>query len=89
MSATVKLRVGEVVGGNLTAGSMAAAIYTQMLIDTPLRPNEDPLPRQRFAIAVAKGVIDHLVANNAAFVVNVRDTGGSPIERPVRIDKWP
>ena len=43
----------------------------------------------RVPIAVAKGVIDHLVANNAAFVVNVRDTGGSPIERPVRIDKWP
>lgn len=89
MSASVKLRIGQVAGGNLTAGSMAASIYDQMLIDAPLRAKEDPLPRQRFAIAVATGVINHLVANNAAFVVDVRDTGGSPDERAVRIDKWP
>ena len=51
MSTNVKLRIGQISGGNLTAGSMAAAIYDQMLIDAPLRPKEDPLPRQRFAIS--------------------------------------
>jgi hypothetical protein len=89
MSTNVKLRIGQISGGNLTAGSMAAAIYDQMLIDAPLRPKEDPLPRQRFAIAIATGVINHLVANNDAFVVDVRDSGGSPSARTVRIDKWP
>jgi hypothetical protein len=89
MSAGVKLLIGTVSGGNLTSGSMAEAIYNQMLIDAPLRAGEEPLPRQRFAIAIATGVINHLVANGAAFTVDVRDGGPNPIIREVQIDKWP
>lgn len=88
MSAGVKLRIGDVSGGQLTSGSMAEAIYNQMLIHAPLRAGEEPLPRQNFAIAIATGVINHLVANNAAFVVDVRDGGPNPIIREVQIDKW-
>ena len=89
MSNNVKLRIGTVENnGQLTAGSMAKAIYDQMLVHAPLRAGEEPSPRQHFAIAVATGVIDHLVSNHAAFVVDVRDGGPNPIIREVQIDEW-
>lgn len=89
MSGAVKLLIGDLVGGTLTAGSMAAGIYDAMLDAAPLRAGEDEEPRQLFAIAVATGVINHLVDNHEAFVVDVRDIPPSPSQREVRIDKWP
>lgn len=82
-----KLLIGAVENnGQLTQHSMAEGIYEAMLIHAPLRAGEEPLPRQHFAIAVAKGVIEHLRDHHAAFVVDVRDTGPTPNERAVRID---
>lgn len=90
MSGAVKLVIGTVEPDGqltkLTAGSMADGIYKAMLINAPLRAGEEPLPRQHFAVAIATGVINHLVANHAAFVVDVRDSGPNPIIREVQID---
>lgn len=66
--------------------SMAAAIEKAMNAQVPLGAGEDPRGRRRLAVAIATGVIDHLKAQEKAFVVNVRDTGGAPIERTIRID---
>jgi len=66
--------------------SMARAIERAMNDEVPLGAGEDPRGRRRLAVAIATGVIDHLKAKEKAFVVNVRDSGGTPIERTVRID---
>jgi hypothetical protein len=66
--------------------SMARAIELAMNSEVPLGADEDPRGRRRLAVAIATGVIDHLKAQEKAFVVNVRDSGGTPIERTVRID---
>jgi hypothetical protein len=83
----------KLIRGTITASgaitpstSMAAAIEREMNNQVPLGAGEDPRGRRRLAVAIATGVIDHLQAQEKAFVVNVRDSGGTPIERPVRID---
>ena len=62
---------------------MAAAIETAMNAQVPLGAGEDPRGRRRLAVAIATGVIKHLNDKESAFVVNVRDSGGAPIERTV------
>jgi hypothetical protein len=89
MSANVKLirvTLNETTGVITPSTSMAAAIESAMNAKVPLGAGEDPRGRRRLAVAIATGVIDHLKAKEDAFVVNVRDSGGSPIERTVRID---
>ncbi len=66
--------------------SMARAIEVAMNAQVPVGAGEDPRGRRRLAVAIATGVINHLKAREKAFVVNVRDSGGTPIERTVRID---
>ena len=92
MSSTVKLSVGSLDAvGELTAGSMARAIDDAMAAQVPLGANEDPRGRRKLALAIAQGVIDHLVANAQAIMVTVPDTGGgsSTHEQPAtQIDKW-
>jgi hypothetical protein len=83
---TVQLHVGAVgTAGDLTPNSMAAAIYDALASQVPLGANEDRLPRQKLAIAIAAGVIGHLQANAGAFHVNVNDTGAA-IDRSVKIE---
>jgi hypothetical protein len=87
MTSSVRLVAGTVSGGAITSGSMAEAIEAAMRAQVPLGAGEDPIGRQRLAVAIATGVINHLKAKEQAFVVDVRDSsGGSPIERTVRID---
>jgi hypothetical protein len=95
MSESVKLRIGAPTPGlplapgqALAAGSMGAAIEAAMNFQVPLGADEDPIGRRKLALAIAQGVIGHLQASQQAFVVNVRDGGGSPIERTTRIDVW-
>jgi hypothetical protein len=88
VSGTVKLRAGTIdAAGNLEAGSMAKAIDDALAVLVPVKPGEDPRGRRKLALAVAQGVVNHLVANEDAFVVNVAD-GGAAIDRTVRIDRW-
>jgi len=88
MTAAVKLVVGTIVNKVITPStSMAAEIERAMNRLVPLGVTEDPLGRQKLAVAIATGVITHLKAKEKAFVVNVRDSStASPIERTVRID---
>jgi hypothetical protein len=92
MSSTVKLRVGSLDAlGQLTAGSMARAIDDAMVAQVKLGANEDPHGRRKLALAIAQGVIDHLVANAQAIMVTVPNTGAgsSTHEQPAtQIDKW-
>ncbi len=91
MSGSVKLRVGTVEAtGALTANSMAASIYDAMVAQVPLKAHEDPHGRQRLAIAIAQGVIEHFVANAGSIMVTVPNTGwGGTHEQPAtQIDKW-
>jgi len=54
----------------------------------PLGAHEDPRGRRKLALAIARGVIDHLAANAGAIMVTVPDTGGSTHEQPAtQIDK--
>jgi hypothetical protein len=91
MSSTVKLRVGLLdAAGQLTAGSMARAIDDAMAAQVPLGAHEDTHGRRRLAIAIAQGVIEHLVANAQSIMVTVTNTGGvGTHEQPAtKIDKW-
>jgi hypothetical protein len=88
MSGTVKLMAGSLDSGQLTVGSMARAIDDAMTALVPLGANEDPHGRRKLALAIARGVIDHLAANAGAIMVTVPDTGGSTHEQPAsKIDK--
>ena len=91
MSGGVKLKVGAIDGvtGDLTPGSMAAAIYDEMAKYMPVLPREDKRPRQWLALAIATGVIRHLKQNANAFDMNVRDTGTPAIVRNPTIDTDP
>jgi hypothetical protein len=83
---TVQLHVGAVGGtGDLTPNSMAAAIYDALASQVPLGANEDRLPRQKLAIAIAAGVIGHLQGNAGAFHLNVSDSGVA-IDRSMTIE---
>ena len=91
MSNSVKLRVGSInLAGQLTDGSMAGAINDAMAIQLPPSLNEDLHWRRKLAVAIAQGVVDHLVANAQAIMVTVPDTDGSGAhEQPAtKIDKW-
>lgn len=91
MSSTVKLRVGILqANGELEPGSMALAIEQAMVAQVPYGPDEDPHARRRFAMAVAQGVIDHLVANPGAIMTRVRNlTNSSTHLQPAEsIDRW-
>ena len=64
-----KLEAGNIQhNGEPSAGSMAAAIYQALKDLAPLGADEDPHGRSKIAVAVAKGVIQHLKQNQAAFV---------------------
>lgn len=88
MSGTVKLLIGKRVGTNLEAGSMAFAIEQAMEAFVPRPLFEDPIGRQKLAMAIATGVIDHLVANAAAINVTIPDGLGGTIAGTTTIDKW-
>jgi hypothetical protein len=92
MSNTAKLLVGtlDATTGELTSGSMARAIGDAFETLLPPQPNEDLRVRRKLALAVAQGVIDHLVANAGAIVTTVPDTGSSSThEQPAsRVDRW-
>ncbi len=89
MSATVKLRAGDIdAAGNLTAGSMARAIDDALAALVPVGANEDPRGRRKLALAVARGVIAHLKANQDAFVAPIPDGVGGTLDVPIRVDVW-
>jgi hypothetical protein len=86
MSASVKLRAGSLnASGELEVGSMARAIDDRLATLVPIGAGEDPHGRRKLILAIAQGVIDHLVANHDAFVVTV-PVGAGTVERFVRID---
>lgn len=89
MTASVRLIRGSMTqaGTIYPSTSMAAAIEREMNLQVPIGAGEDPRGRRKLAVAIATGVINHLKAKEQAFVVNVRDSGGNPIERTVRIDE--
>jgi hypothetical protein len=90
MTAPVKLHAGslDMTAGTLTPGSMSAAIDTALAALVPFGVNEDPRGRRKLALAIAQGVIDHLVANHAAFTVTVPVvTTTTTREQPVSIVK--
>jgi hypothetical protein len=66
---------------------MAKAIDDALAVLVEVKAGEDPRGRRKLALAIAQGVVNHLAANDDAFVVNVADGAGT-IERTVRIDKW-
>jgi hypothetical protein len=91
MSTSVRLRIGTIEAtGDLTPGSMAEAMYQSLNSLIKPHPDEDPKGRQKLMIAIATGVINHLIANKAAFSVTVPDTvaGETTHEQTVTIDKW-
>ena len=66
--------------------SMAQAIYDALDALIPVRAGEDPLGRRNLAVAVAKGVIGHLSANQAAFVVHIPDGSGGHTDSDLSIN---
>lgn len=86
MTKLIRGTFNEATGFITPTTSMAAAIEAALNAQVPVGAGEDPRGRRRLAVAIATGVIDHLKAKEAAFVVNVRDSGGAPIERTIRID---
>lgn len=88
MSATVKLYAGALrADGTLEPNSMSRAIDDALAVLVPVHPDEDPLGRRRLALAIAQGVIAHLKANQAAFMVTVPvDTGAGTRQQEATID---
>jgi hypothetical protein len=70
---------------SLTPGSMAESIYNEMVKAVPLGANEDPIARQKFAVAVARGVISHLHHRQEAFVAWIPGTGRASEASPLSI----
>jgi hypothetical protein len=72
------LRVGEIDGSteNPFDVSMASAIERAMLQLVPLGANEDPIGRRKLALAIARGVLEHLRDNAGSLHVTVPNTGG-------------
>jgi hypothetical protein len=80
------LYIGDLTSSGVpAAGSMAAAIYDALVAQVPLRADEDPHGRSQLAVAVATGVINHLVANASALHVTVNEGGGA-VRRDVIVD---
>jgi hypothetical protein len=87
MSEHVRLRPGTLdEHGNLSMGSMARAIDDALAALIPVGGNEDVRGRRKLALAIARGVIGHLNANEGALVVVLPDASGSTVEKPVRVD---
>ena len=71
------LKAGKLEPGNvLTPNSMAQTIERAMADLVPLGANEDPLGRRKLALAIARGVIQHLGANASSLHTTVPNTGG-------------
>lgn len=71
------LRSGKLEPDNsLTAGSMSATIERALADLVPLGANEDPLGRRKLALAIARGVVEHIRDNIASFHTKVPNTGG-------------
>ena len=85
MSDPTKLLIGQVSGSALTDDSMAQEIYDELVAQAPLGTLEDPLPRQKLAIAIAAGVIRHLQKHGQAFHVDVADSGVAK-DRRITVD---
>ncbi|MGZ4735868.1 MAG: hypothetical protein ACXV8R_09700 [Acidimicrobiia bacterium] len=62
--------------GTVTAGSMAAEIELALETPVPLGANEDPTGRRKVAVAIAHGVLKHLMDHPDAIHVTVPNTGG-------------
>jgi hypothetical protein len=62
--------------GALTTGSMSAAIERALADLVPLGANEDPLGRRKLALAIARGVLEHIRDNIGSFHTLVPNTGG-------------
>jgi len=71
------LRSGKLeLDNSLTVGSMSATIERALADLVPLGANEDPLGRRKLALAIARGVVEHIRDNIASFHTTVPDTGG-------------
>ena len=85
----MSLRPGKIeADGSLTAGSMAATIERALNELVALSVDEDPMGRRRLALAIARGVVKHLVDNHASFHTTVRNwSSGAPThEQAAAID---
>jgi hypothetical protein len=71
--------------GTLSAGSMAATIESALNELVHPAVDEDPMGRRRLALAIARGVVKHLVDNHISF--HTRVPSGSPTHaQPATID---
>ena len=85
----MSLRPGKLeLDGTLTAGSMSATIERAIGELVPLGANEDPIGRRKLALAIARGVIEHLRDNVGSFHVTVPDSivGESTHQQPPTVD---
>jgi hypothetical protein len=81
------LRAGKLENGQLTTGSMAEAIELALRTLIPLHAGEDPVGRQKVALAIAQGVLTHLKDNASSIKVTVpnRHAGQSTHEQSATI----
>ena len=72
------LRAGEINGAAEAPpySSMASAIERAMRHLVPLGVDEDPIGRRKLALAIARGVLEHLRDNVGSVHVTVPNTGG-------------
>ena len=57
--------------GSLTSGSMSATIERALADLVPLTVNEDPTGRRKLALAIARGVIEHIHDNPGAITLTI------------------
>lgn len=57
--------------GSLTLDSMSATIERALKDLVPLKANEDPTGRRKLALAIARGVVEHLHDNSGAITVKI------------------
>jgi hypothetical protein len=79
------LRAGELGDWAGPTASMAREIETALQNVIPLPAGEDPLPRRKLCVAIAKGVLKHLKDNQASITVQV-PTSGQTTAKSVAID---
>jgi hypothetical protein len=87
MSDPKKLVIGSIDPATklLETDTMAFEIFDELVKQAPLAAGEDPVHRERFAIAVAAGVIRHLQKHGQAFHVDVSDSA-TAIDRRITVD---
>jgi hypothetical protein len=78
----------------LTPGSMAQMIEHALESLVPLGTNENPIARRKLALAIARGVVEHLRDNLGSLQVYVPNSGGggAHVETPfndVDLGAWP